>query len=307
MSLKNYSRKNSLQQTAEETAVGKINFENNAQFNGYKDLDNIYDKTPLQANYTRQEINNVDIPVKIGREIRAQKYRIFIVSFISFLMMVVGVFFIACYYGAKKVASPSSASGFTKWLIPSNNVPVPGAMFPLLIVGLLIFTLAMIEYANLLTNVRAYKIELLRQNDTQPYFLIKTYKSLIARVVYANWLAISLYVIEGVIIGIFWGVREIHEPSVYMHFGTELIIMYILAGVTFALHMFTLLTARYRKGNINSFFNTQVVSTDEAHKISSHANKICLICFIVLLAVIFFCIAIPWLIIRRKKKKPMLP
>lgn len=307
MNPKKFSHKHSLFHRDDEPvadASGKINLQNNQQFNGYSDLDNVYNQGPVKPNYTKAELDTVDMDDRIAHEIRAQKYRIFIVSFISFLMMIVAVFFIACYYGA--TIGHNGRGEPTKWLIPTKNVPVPGAMIPLLVVGLAIFILAMIEYFNLLTNVRSYKGDILANRGGTPYFLIKSYKSLVARVIYANWLAITCYVLEGVIIAIFWGLKATVFKHTAGKFNTELIIMYILAGITFVLHMFVLLTARYRKGNLTAVNNAPIISDDEQRKIKRHANWVCFIIFIVIVAIIFFIAAIVWLILRKRKRRPVL-
>jgi len=67
--------------------------------------------------------------------------------------------------------------------------------------------------------------------------------------------------------------------------------------------MMSIILFKKRKNNIVSYYGYEIVSPNDLEAYKKKINRICLIIFISFLAIIFFAIAIPILVIKRRKKK----
>lgn len=256
---------------------------------------------PLKPNFTKQELNSVVLPSWIAKEIRAEKYRIFFLTLFSGIFFAISLFFILAYFIPNPIVNLDGEQ--TKWNIPVDWIPHPAFMIITALFFLFILVLISINYFHLITAVKSYKGDLLMHQQTLPQFIKKEYRALITRTVYLNWLAGTIYLVSGIIIGVFFILKATtHKP-----YHTELIIMYVILGTTAFIHLYSLISVKYRKGNLNANYNGDIVPTDEAHQLAKSANKKCLIVFLVFVVVVFIFIFIPYAIIRKRENRSINP
>lgn len=256
---------------------------------------------PLKPNFTKQELNNVELPSWIAKEIRAEKYRIFFLTLFSGILFAISLFFILAYFIPNSIVNLDGEQ--TKWNIPVDWIPHPAFMIITALFFLFILVLISINYFHLITAVKSYKGDLLMHQQTLPQFIKKEYRALITRIVYLNWLGGTIYLVSGIIIGVFFILKTtMHKP-----YHTELIIMYVILGTTAFIHLYSLISIKYRKGNLSANYNGDIVPTEEAHQLAKSANKKCLIVFLVFLVIVFIFIFIPYAIIRKRENRSINP
>jgi len=218
-------------------------------------------------------------------------------------LLIVSGFFILAWFLATEEFDPIN-NIYTKWLVPVNSLPLPGFMFVLLAIGLILFIISLIEYAHIIGSVNRYKGDILMKVESVPFFLIKSYRAIVARSIYINWICGSIYVGTAITIGILFAISGI-KPELAM--TTEKNISYTILGLSFAFHVASLILIKYHKGNLNSFYGKDLISLDEQREIRKAANKRCLITFCVIVAVILVFGVIPWMLIRKKKGLKPIP
>lgn len=253
---------------------------------------------PLRPNFTKKELENVEIPDQIAKEIRWEKLRVAGLMLLGMIGLGVSLFFVLVHFLAPVVDS-------TQIKIPTRFIPHPAFMFILMIVSVIFFTFGLIDYGHLKIDVRIYKSDLLMGVEKVPYFLIRNYKSLVARPIYMNWLAFNIYVFGAIIIGIFYIIKAASKNKIPMN--TEIIIMIAILGVTLLIHIISLFFTRARKGNLNAYYGYEIIPFDQVKDIRKRANRLCLTIFFIFLAIILFAVVIPLLIVRRSKGKKVIP
>lgn len=77
--------------------------------------------------------------------------------------------------------------------------------------------------------------------------------------------------------------------------------MAIIIGTMLLIHLINLILFRKRTANIIGYFGSMVMSDQQIIEYTKRINRICLVCFIVALIILFFLISIPILILRRQK------
>jgi len=251
----------------------------------------------LRPNFTKHELRNAQLPKRIAKEIRLEKYRILFVNLAASVMLIVSIFFLLAYFVAIPVHN-ETRNVTTKWLIDTNYIPHPALMFILLAVGLVLFIFSWIEYGHVITSVNRYKTDILMNIESVPYFLIKSYRSAVARIIYINWACIATYVLTGITIGILFTISAInHSMKLY----GEKNICYVILGSVAAFHVVALILIHYHKGSLNSYYGKDLISLEEQKQITKTANKRCVIVLFVFLAVVLVFIVVPWMLIRKRK------
>ncbi|ATG97330.1 MSC_0882 family membrane protein [Mesoplasma lactucae] len=273
-----------------------INFGQNQNFDQLKQEHN-----QIKPNFTKTQLDSVELPDWVAKDIRQEKYRIFFLSLVSGVLFLISLFFVLAYFIPTATTSKTTGET-TKWSIPTNWIPHPAFTIIICVLTALVFTLAIVHYIHLINSVKSYKGDLLMNNNTMPYFIIQDYRSLVARVVYTNWICCSIYLVTGITIGVFWILKAAHVNH-GNSFNTELIILYVILGVTFAIHMISLIAIKLRKGNLCAHANGSIVSLEDEKLISKSANKKCLVIFLVVAAILLFAIFIPYVIIRKSQGK----
>lgn len=274
-----------------------INFGQNATFNSQTGQNQFQ----LKPNFTKQELSSVELPHWIAKEIRGEKYRIFFLTLFSSVFFLISLFFILAYFIPTSVENNDGE--LTKWSIPTTWIPHPAFMIITALFFAIVLIVVGINYFHLVTSVKSYKGDLLMKHQTLPQFIKKGYCSLVTRLVYLNWLAFTIYVVGGIIIGVFFILKATtHKP-----YHTELIIMYVIEGMTFFVHLYSLINIKYRKGNLTANFNADIIPAEEARQLAKSANKKCLIALLVFLAIVFIFVFIPYAILRKRENKSINP
>ncbi|ATZ18811.1 hypothetical protein ESOMN_v1c04290 [Williamsoniiplasma somnilux] len=252
---------------------------------------------PLKPNFSKQELNNAQIPSQIAKEIRSEKLRVVMLMILGFLAISVALFFIIVIYAIDPAADGS------KIKIPYEWQPNPVPMFILMFIGLIFLILGSVDYSHVLISVKKYRGDILMGDEGIPFFMIRNYKALIARPIYMNWICFNIYVWGGIVIGIFYAIKA----TTSLGMKTEIIITLAILCSTLIVHLIALVTTRARKGNINAYYGYEIVPFDQVKDIRKRTNKISMIIFFIFLAIILCVIVVPYIIIRKNRNKPIIP
>ncbi|UWD35377.1 hypothetical protein NX779_01930 [Mycoplasma cottewii] len=253
----------------------------------------------LLPKFSKKELDNVEMPDQIAKEIRMEKYRILGIQLIGILLLLISAFFLIVYFTANE---KTDILGIDKSYIPN-----PILMGIVGFIGLIILIIGLVDYRQILLGVRTYKTNLLIGKDTIPFFLIKHYKYLIKGPIYINWLCSTIYLYGSLTLGIMIGVNEIFKRQNKEQIITEIIIVGVILIATILFHAFSLISIKWRKGNISSYYGYEILSSEEIKESRKQANKQCLIVFFVILAIVLFIVFIPYMLLRKKKGLSLIP
>ncbi|AUM62531.1 MSC_0882 family membrane protein [Spiroplasma monobiae] len=272
---------------------------------------NNYNPYEYRSYNERMRVANI-IPREIGKEIKSEKLRIFLL----FLMGAVGIIsaslMLAIYYKAGE-------EGGTYLGVLRNQVMYPFFSILLLIVSVGFFGTSLTDYGFLYSNVKKYERELMVGKEAVPYFITRNYRSLISRSVYVNWISFCIYIFGAITLGIMYGLQEqvkTGNTDIYILFWrvgklkplvSEIQTNIIVLFVTLIVHVLNIVTTRTRKNNIIGYYGYEIIPQQEIKEIKRKANKVCMIIFFTIMAIILFAIIIPWLIIRKKRGLPLKP
>ncbi|PPE05225.1 MSC_0882 family membrane protein [Williamsoniiplasma lucivorax] len=254
--------------------------------------------SPVRPNFTKKELEHVEVPNQIAKEIRLQKLSLAGIMFIGFVLLFVSTFFVLVHYLAPIVDQ-------AQLKIPLSFIPNPVVMIILMIVSLLFFIIGLIDSNHLRIGLKSYKTDLLMGVEKIPFFIIRNYKALIARPIYMNWISFSIYFWGGIVIGIFFIIKTASKNNPSMN--TEIIIMIAILGSTLFIHIVSLFFTRARKGNINAYYGYEIVPFDQVKDVRKRTNRICMVIFFILLTLVLFIVIIPWMIVRKNKNKAIIP
>ncbi|AGR41995.1 MSC_0882 family membrane protein [Spiroplasma diminutum] len=265
---------------------------------------NAYDQNSYQ-----QRMKNANIvPKEIGKEIRSEKLRIFIVFLIGTVGIISASFMLAIYY---KSGADGTFLGMTR-----DKVMYPFFSIILLIVSTGFFLTSLTDFGFLYSNVKKYERDLLFGKELVPYFITRNYRSLISRSIYLNWIAFCVYIFGAISLAIMYGMDSKKGTDVYFFFWkigqlksleSEIKTNVVVLFVTLIVHVLNIVTTRTRKNNIIGYYGYEIIPQHEIKEIKKKANKVCMIIFFTTMAIILFLIVIPWLIIRKKRGLPLKP
>ncbi|AJM71822.1 MSC_0882 family membrane protein [Mycoplasma yeatsii] len=253
----------------------------------------------LLPKFSKKELDNVEMPDQIAKEIRMEKYRILGIQLIGILLLLISAFFLIVHFTANE---KTDILGIDKAYIPN-----PILMGVVGFIGLIILIIGLVDYRQILLGVRTYKTNLLIGRDTIPFFLIKHYRYLIKGPIYINWLCATIYLYGSLTLGIMIGINEIFKRQNKEQIITEIIIVGVILIATVLFHVFSLISIRWRKGNISSYYGYEILSSEEIKESKKQANKQCLIVFFVILAIVLFLVFIPYMLLRKKKGLSLIP
>ncbi|KNG79276.1 MSC_0882 family membrane protein [Mycoplasma sp. HU2014] len=272
----------------------------NTQQHNLTDQTSSQNKNPLLLpKFSRKELDNVEMPDQIAKEIRMEKYRILGIQLIGILLVLISAFFLIVYFTANE---KTDILGIDKAYIPN-----PILMGIVGFIGLIILIIGLVDYRQILLGVRTYKTNLLIGKDTIPFFLIKHYRYLIKGPIYINWLCSTIYLYGSLTLGIMIGINEIFKRQNKEQIISEIIIVGVILIATILFHVFSLISIKWRKGNISSYYGYEILSSEEIKESKKQANKQCLIVFFIILAIVLFIVFIPYMLIRKKKRLSLIP
>lgn len=238
--------------------------------------------------------NGFKIPKAISFEIKIEKLRQLMMVVFSLIVMIISSVFIAFY--------------FTKFQL--KYTPHPVLTIPLVIFALMIFVVNCLDFTALKREVNLYIERTLKGSLMPPNFIIRNYRKIHGRLIIFNWLYSFLYVTLGAATAIIWLISGqkitffVQSWTVVIpDLKTEAITLSVILGLLFFFHMMSIILFKKRKNNIVSYYGYEIVSPNDLEAYKKKINRICLIIFISFLAIIFFAIAIPILVIKRRKKK----
>lgn len=238
--------------------------------------------------------NNFKIPKAISFEIRIEKLKQLLMSLLSLIVIGICSTFIGFYFSSLQL----------------NYIPHPVLTIPLVIFSLMILAVNLVDFVNLKKEVNLYIEKTLKGSLMPPNFIIRNYRKIHGRLIIFNWLFTFCYILIGLITLLMYLISgqkltflvqawTVQVPNL----KTEAVTLSIVLGVLFFIHMMSIVFFRKRKGNIISYYGYEVVSPSDLEIYKKKINRICMIITISFLAIIFFAIAIPILVVRRRKKK----
>lgn len=238
--------------------------------------------------------NNFKIPKAISFEIRIEKLKQLLMSLFSLIVMTICSTFIGFYFSKLNL----------------NYIPHPVLTIPLLIFALMILAVNVVDFVTLRKEVNLYIEKTLKGSLLPPNFVIRNYRKIHGRLIIFNWLFIFLYVLLGLITLIMYLISGQKLTFIVQSWTVvvpdlkaEAVTLSVVLAVIFFIHMMSIVFFKKRKGNIVSYYGYEVVSPADLAIYNKKINRICMIITISFLAIIFFAIAIPILVVRRRKKK----
>lgn len=238
--------------------------------------------------------NGFKIPKAISFEIKIEKLRQLMMAVFAFMVMIVSSIFIGFY--------------FAKYQL--KYTPHPVLTIPLLLFSFMICVVNCLDFMALKREVNLYIERTLKGSLMPPNFIIRNYRKIHGRLIIFNWLYSFLYVTLGLATAIVWLISG-HKIIFFVeswtviipNLKTEAVTLSVILGLLFFFHMMSIILFKKRKNNIVSYYGYEVVNPTDLETYKKKINRICLITFISFLAIIFFAIAIPILVLKRRKKK----
>ncbi|WP_215825456.1 MSC_0882 family membrane protein [Spiroplasma endosymbiont of 'Nebria riversi'] len=242
------------------------------------------------------------IPKEIANEVRNEKYRLVLIMIIGFLGII------------------ASSIPLILWFLKQQNIvidnenliPHPTLMIPLCVVSLGLFFISLFDWIKIKKEVEGYLKKAKLGNNVIPNFIIANYRKMHIRSIIINWVAFPLYIIGAAIIAILYGLSGATQPKLFGFLILDMTIrdliteIIILTGILFALFFLQVLNiifVRKRKANIIGFYGYEIINPYEMHELKRIINRRCLWTWLTIIAIMFFVIAIPIWLLRRKKNK----
>lgn len=247
------------------------------------------------------------IPSAIAHEIRSEKLKQFFIFVLSFSSAIAATLFLMSYYNQELMG------------ISKNSVLHPILSIPMLMISTMFMLLTISDSTLLARSMTRYRNDLANGIDSVPYFLTKNYKNFTRRGVYVNWMSFSVYVVGVILLLIFYGLQAQYnsgQKSFYIFFWriaelkslvSEIVVTTIVLVGTLLIHIVHIVWTKARKNNIIGYYGHEIVHPTELAQIKKSANIKCAIILFVVLAILLFAIFIPWLIIRKKGGKSIMP
>lgn len=250
--------------------------------------------TGLVPEFSKKELEAVNISKRIAKEIKMEKYKIAFLMFASIICTTISTFFIALNY-----IKLEDGQNFLK--IDANLIPSPEIMITVLVLSLMVIIKALIDLNHILIDVKRYKSDLLMGRERIPFFIIKSYKKIVKRHIYLNWICFGIYLYGGLTTLILFLVNK----SDKVQLDSEIIIFIIILSLTAVIQIFSLVFNYSRKGNIDSFYGYEIIAIDQQLALKKSANKFCMLIFFTILAIVLFVVFIPYFVIRKKSDKKL--
>ncbi|QHX35863.1 hypothetical protein STIUS_v1c03090 [Spiroplasma sp. TIUS-1] len=248
-----------------------------------------------------------EIPAAIAHEIRSEKLKQFIIFVLSFSGAITSTLFLMSYYNEELMG------------ISKNSVLHPILSIPILLISTMFILLTISDSTLLSRSMTKYRSDLANGIDSVPYFLTKNYKNFTRRGVYVNWMSFSVYIVGVILLLIFYGLQAQYnsgQKSFYIFFWrvaelkslvSEIVMTTIVLVGALIVHITHIVWTKSRKNNIIGYYGHEIVHPAELAQIKKTANIKCAIITFIVLAILLFVLFIPWLIIRKKGGKPVMP
>lgn len=261
--------------------------------------------TLIQENikFNHEEVKFL-LPKPIAREIVAEKIRTILMMIFGSIGLVITTALVVLYYVAAKQGT-SSILG-----INTKVIPLPVFTISALVLCLALIIWGGLEMHQILLEAEGYLRKRRLGYDDVPQFIITNFKSSLRRKIVINWVFIPLYILLALIIGFLIFLNHYQGQSFNIGFWSlgkvpnllsGITVLAIIIGTMLLIHLINLILFRKRTANIIGYFGSMVMSDQQIIEYTKRINRICLVCFIVALIILFFLISIPILILRRQK------
>ncbi|ATZ21606.1 MSC_0882 family membrane protein [Mesoplasma tabanidae] len=248
----------------------------------------------LTPEFTKKELEAVNVNKRIAKEIKMEKYKIAFLMFASIICATVSIFFIALNY-----IKLSDGQNFLK--IDPKLIPSVAIMISILVLSSIVMIIALIDLRHILIDVKGYKSDLLMGKERIPFFIIKSYKKIVKRHIFLNWACFGIYLYGGLTTLILFLINK----SDKINLDSEIMIFIVVLSLTAIIQIFSLMFNYSRKGNIDSFYGYEIIPVDQQLALKKAANKFCMLIFFTILAIVLFVVFIPYFIIRKKSDKKL--
>lgn len=238
--------------------------------------------------------NNFKIPKALSFEIRIEKLKQLMMVLLSLIVISISSTFIGFYFSKLNL----------------SYIPHPVVTIPLVIFALMILAVNLVDFFSLKKEVNLYIEKTLKGSLVPPSFVIRNYRKIHGRLIIFNWLFSFCYIVLGLISLIMYLISGqkltflIQSWTVTVpNLINEAVTLSIVLAILFFLHMMNFVFFKKRKNNIISYYGYEIINPTDLEVYKKKINRICMIITISFLAIIFFAIAIPILVVRRRKKK----
>lgn len=244
------------------------------------------------------------IPREITNEVRSEKYRLVLTLIVGLAGIITTAIPIILWFLKLYLAD--------RIIDENNRIPDPFLMTPLCIFSLGLFFHAFFDLIKIKREVERYLKNARLGNNVIPNFIIVNYKKMHVRSIIINWIAFPSYIIGAIMISILYGLSGAKSPQIFGFIILNVKIrdlkieIWILTGMVFAvffLQVLNIVFVKKRKANIIGFYGYEIINPQEMQEIKKRANRICLFTWLVILGIIFFIIALPLWIMRRKRNR----
>lgn len=260
---------------------------------------NFFDNTKISENNMNTMAlvsfkNNFKIPKALSFEIKIEKLKQLIISLLSLIVIIISSIFIGFWFSKLNL----------------KYIPHPILTITLLILSLTILSVNLIDFFSLKKEINLYIEKTLKGSLMPPNFIIRSYRRIHGQVIIFNWLFSFCYIIFGLIALIMYLISGqkltflVQSWTVVVpNLSSEAVTLTVLIVILFFVHMLNFVFFKKRKSNIISYYGYEVVSPTDLEIYKKKINRICMIITISFIAIIFFAVAIPILVARKRKKK----
>ncbi|WP_338970616.1 MSC_0882 family membrane protein [Spiroplasma endosymbiont of Labia minor] len=276
---------------------------------------NNFNELQYQNHKANKYKNTTIIPTQIAKEIRAEKWRIILFFFLGIFGIVCGSIFATAYFVATKSLNLSvNDENALIWGMKLSSIPQPFFTITSGIVALILFIVSIMDYTFIKASVIKYEAQLFAGREQIPYFITKNYRNMISRTIILNWIAFPTYIFGAITLGILYGLQSIHEsdhnvfyfgfwkigeiPDMTSNITITTIVLFVVLGI----QIFNIITTRSRKNNIISYYGYEILPDSEIRSIKKRTNRICMVIFLTIVAILLIAIIITVLLFRRKNK-----
>lgn len=262
--------------------------------NFFKQEQNVSDNNNMDTMALVSFKNSFKIPKALSFEIRIEKIKQLMMSLLSLIVIVISSTFIGFYFSKLNL----------------KYIPHPVLTIPLLIFSLMILAVNLVDFVSLKKEVNLYIEKTLKGSLMPPNFIVRNYRKIHGRLIIFNWLFTFCYIVLGLITLIMYLISGqkltflVQSWTVIVpNLETEAVTLSIVLAILFFIHMMNFVFFKKRKTNIISYYGYEIINPTDLEVYKKKINRICMIITISFLAIIFFAIVIPILVIRRRKKK----
>lgn len=244
------------------------------------------------------------LPGQVASEIKGEKLRSLFLLWVGVGSLATEMFYIACFL--VQHFAPDV-------YVFDQRVVVPSPVLMGMLAGLSLIALwsGGVNLRQIIKEASFYLQRRRAGEEIMPQFIITNYKRLLQHTIVLNWLLFPTYLLTGVTLGLmvwlnfyqgrnfqigFWQIGLVPDLS------AVITAVAITMGVLVAVHALNWGVCKWRKSNIISYFGADIIVNTQVKDIAKRTNRICFWSLMLFLVVVFAVIAVPVLIVKRRRQ-----